>query len=297
MKVAIVGAGGVGGYLAFKLAESGVDPYLVARSAHGRAIAEKGLVLRTKEGRKRVALSHVADTPFDETMDAVLFCVKGYDLQAAAEAARPMIGPETLLLPLGNGVGNADVLKRLYPKSPVANGAVYIVSHIEAPGVVALGGKGAYVVMGMEEAETPQTLETLAQTLQKAGVKAKVADDIRTEVWRKYLLISVMATLTSCHDAPMGAILADHRDEMEGALAEVAAVGRAEGAKLGQEEIDNVFRQIEKLPYDAPTSMWLDFRAHRPTELETLTGYVVERAKAHDLEVPVMARCYEALKR
>ncbi|WP_456451746.1 ketopantoate reductase family protein [Hydrogenimonas sp.] len=295
MTLGIVGAGGVGGFLAATLAEAGEEVLLLARGRHLEAIRKKGLCvkIRDKERCARpLAAENAAD--FGKTADAVLFCTKGYDLKEAAEASAAMIGPDTLLVPFGNGVGNAEILKTIYPDNPVANGAIYIVSHLEAPGVVKVAGKGALAVFGVD-GEVPERVKRLGEAFEKAGIKTKVSGNITTEVWRKFLLIAALATLTSCYDMPMGAVLEKRRDELEAALGEIAAVGRAEGAALTEADIDNVFKQLAKVPYDSPTSMWLDFRAGRPTELEQLTGYVVRKADEHGIAVPVMRRCYETL--
>ena len=297
MKIGIVGAGGVGGYLAVRLAESGEEVFVVARGAHLEAIKKEGLhlFLRDEEHTARPAAS---DDPadFGTVMDAVFLCTKGYDLEAAAKKAAPMIGPETLLVPFGNGVGNAETLRRLYPRNPVANGAIYIVSHIEKPGVVKVAGRGAMAVVGTD-GPVPERVKELGDALKKAGIKTIVSDRITTEVWKKFLLIAAMATLTSCHDEPMGAVVEKHREELETVLDEILAVGRAEGARLDEDDKAKVLEQVAKVPYDSPTSMWLDYRAGRPTELEQLTGYVVRKAAEHGIEVPATTYCYEELKK
>ena len=297
MKIGIVGAGGVGGYLAARLAQSGEKVYLVARGRHLEAIRQNGLHLWLRDEEHVVRPAAVSDDPaeFGEKMDAVLFCTKGYDLRDAAKNAAPMIGPETLLVPFGNGVGNADVLRKRYSENPVANGAIYIVSHIEKPGVVKVAGRGAMAVIGVD-GPVPEKVKALGEALKRAGIKTIVSENITTEVWKKFLLIAAMATLTSCHDAPMGTIVEKHRDELEAVLDEILAVGRAEGAKLDESDKAKVLEQVAKVPYDSPTSMWLDFKAGRPTELEQITGYVVQKAGEHGIEVPKMAACYEVLK-
>lgn len=298
MKIGIVGAGGVGGYLAAMLAKSGEKVYLVARGEHLEAIRREGVRVETPGGDFSAKPHAVSDDPkdFGETMDAVLFCTKGYDLEAAALKAKPMIAPETWLIPFGNGVGNAEALRRLYPDNPVANGAIYIVSHIAGPGRVIVKGKGAMAVFGVD-GEIPEPLKRLGEAIAKAGIKTKVSGRITTDVWKKYLLIAAMATLTSYHDEPMGAVVEKHGEELDAILREILAVGRAEGADLDEEDIANVVKQMAKVPYDSPTSMWLDFRAGRKTELEQLSGHVVKSAEAHGIPAPVMRRCYEALER
>ena len=297
MKIGIVGAGGVGGYLAARLAKSGEEVYLVARGEHLEAIEKEGLRLVVRDEEIVVHPAAVSDDPadFGERMDAVLFCVKGYDLQDAAKKAAPMIGPDTLLVPFGNGVGNAQTLRSIYPQNPVANGAIYIVSHIQRPGVVKVAGRGALAVIGTD-GPVPQRLQALGDALKKAGIKTIVSDRITTEVWKKFLLIAAMATLTSCHDAPMGEIVEKHKEELRKVLDEILAVGRAEGARLDDGDKAKVLEQVAKVPYDSPTSMWLDFKAGRKTELEQITGYVVKKAREHGIEVPTIAACYEVLK-
>ncbi len=298
MKIAVVGAGGVGGFLAAMLARAAESVYLVARGKQLEAVRERGECVELN-GETLCATPHaVSDDPgdFGTTMDAVLFCTKGYDLKEAAERAAAVIGARTLLVPFGNGVGNAELLKRLYPDNSVANGAIYIVSHIKAPGLVAVKGKGAYAVFGVD-GEVPETLSRLGEAFKKAGIKSKVSDKITTDVWKKYLLIAAMATLTSFYDEPMGAVAEKHRDDLDAILREILSVGRAEGADLNEEDMANVIRQISKVPYDSPTSMWLDFKHGKPTELEQLSGYVVRKAAEHGIDVPVMRKCYETLKR
>ena len=297
MKIGIVGAGGVGGYLAARLAQSGEEVYVVARRKHLEAIKKEGLRLVMRDEEIVVHPTAVSDdaADFGTAMDAVLFCTKGYDLQDAAQKAAPMIGPDTLLVPFGNGVGNADTLRSIYPKNSVANGAIYIVSHIERPGVVKVAGRGAMAVIGTDS-PVPDKVKALGDALKKAGIKTIVTDRITTEVWKKFLLIAAMATLTSCHDAPMGEIVEKHRRELEDVLDEILSVGRAEGAQLDDEDKAKVLEQVAKVPYDSPTSMWLDFKAGRKTELEQITGYVVKKALAHGIEVPTIEKCYEQLK-
>jgi len=297
MKIAIVGAGGVGGFLATMLARSGEMVYLVARGAQRDAICKHGICVELNGETICAHPEAVSDDPadFGVTVDAILFCTKGYDLEKVAELVRPIVSKETLLLPLGNGVGNAEVLQRHFPDHLIVNGAIYIVSHIKAPGVVMVKGKGALVVMGVD-GEVPVAVEQLAESLKRAGIKTKVSGSITTDVWKKYLLISAMATLTSCYDKPMGAIVAEHADKLDAILHEILAVGRAEGAELNERDIEKVLDQVKKVPYDSPTSMWLDFKAKKPTELEQLSGYIVKKAKEHAIDVPVMAACYEALK-
>jgi len=298
MKIVVVGAGGVGGFLAVMLARLGEDVYLVARGKHLEAISKNGICVELNGELICSKPKMVSNDPKDFKIDAdvVLFCTKGYDLESAVRLVSSVVSKETLLVPLGNGVGNAKVLKQYFNSNPVANGAIYIVSHIKEPGVITVKGKGAFVVIG-EDREVSEPVKKFGEVLKEAGIKTKVSSSITTDVWKKYLLISAMATLTSCYDEPMGAIVEKHPEKLDAILKEILKVGRSVGAKLSFEDIENVLNQVKKVPYDSPTSMWLDFKAGRKTELEQLSGYIVNKAKEHNIDVPVMSNCYERLKR
>jgi len=297
MKIVVVGAGGVGGFLATMLSHLGKDLYLGARGKYLEAISKNGICVELNGELICSKPKMVSDDPADFKIDAdvVLFCTKGYDLESAAKLVSPVVSKDTLLVPLGNGVGNAKVLKQHFGSNIVANGAIYIVSHIKEPGVITVKGKGAFVVIG-EDGEATEPVKKFGELLKEAGIKTKVSNSITTDVWKKYLLISAMATLTSCYDEPMGAIVEKHPEKLDAILQEILAVGQAEGAKLSFEDIENVLSQVKKVPYDSPTSMWLDFKAGRQTELEQLSGYIVKKAKEHNIDAPVMSNCYEKLK-
>ncbi len=297
MKIAVVGAGGVGGFVAAMLSRSGEYVTVIARNSQKEAIERNGIVVRIGGESLLAAPSKVTDDPSSlcETFDAVLFCTKGYDLESAAASVKSMVDERTLLVTLGNGVSNARTVERIYPGNEVANGAIYIVSHLKEPGCIEVKGKGAYIVIGMDS-KMPKSVKKLAETLQKAGIKTKSSSEITTEVWKKFLLISAMATLTSCHDEPMGAVLKEHGNELDRILQEIAAVGVAEGAKLDEGDIERVREQVAKVPYDSPTSMWLDFRSGKRSELEELSGYVVKKGAEYGIAVPLMQKCYEELK-
>ena len=297
MKIAVIGAGGVGGFIAAMLARAGEYVCVIARNSQKEVIERNGIVVQIGGKSLCAHPSKVTDDPsnLSETFDAVLFCTKGYDLESAAVSAKSIVDEHTILVPLGNGVANAQRVKRTYPGNEVANGAIYIVSHLKEPGCIEVKGKGAYMVIGTDS-NIPSSVEKLAETLQKAGIKTKASGEITTEVWKKFLLISAMATLTSCYDEPMGAVLKEHGKELDRILREIMAVGVAEGAKLSIDDMKRVKEQIEKVPYDSPTSMWLDFRAGKKSELEELSGYVVKKGAEHNIAVPLMQKCYEELK-
>ena len=295
MRIAVVGAGGVGGYLAGKLVQKGLaDVHLVARGAHLEAIEKSGLQIRDVE--ETVTVHPDTTLPKEDIpLDAVFLAVKSYDFEAACAQIAPWIGDETLVIPLANGVDHKAKIETLLGRGVVCEGCVYIISHIEAPGVIRKKSPLFYMVFG-DTTITPK-MEALAAVLNESGLKTKLTADARTECWKKYLFIATFATLTACHELPMDVVYARYPDEVDRALDEIIAVARALGVSLGEAEKAKVIKQAQNLPEGAKTSMQLDFEAGKKTELESLTGYVVHEAAKHGISVPLMQACYEKLLR
>ena len=294
MQIAVVGAGGVGGYLAGKLVQKGLaEVHLVARGAHLEAIEKSGLKINDVEASFTVHPD--TSLPKEGTpLDAVFLAVKSYDFEAACAQIKPWIVDETLVIPLANGVDHKAKIEKLLGRGVVCEGCVYIISHIEAPGVIRKKSPLFYMVFG-DTTITPK-MERLATLLNESGLKTKLTADARTECWKKYLFIATFATLTACHDLPMDAVYARYPDEVDKALDEIIAVARAVGVSLGDAEKAKVLKQAQTLPKGAKTSMQLDFEAGKKTELESLTGYVVHAAAKHGLTVPLIQACYEKLR-
>ena len=294
MRIAVVGAGGVGGYLAGKLVQKGlVDLHLVARGSHLKAIEKSGLQIRDAE--ETFTVRPDTTLPKEGTpLDAVFLTVKSYDFEAACAQIAPRVGNETLVIPLANGVDHKAKIETLLGKGIVCEGCVYIISHIEAPGVIRKKSPLFYMVFG-DTTITPK-MEALAAVLNESGLKTKLTADARTECWKKYLFIATFATLTAYYGESMDAVFAKHRDEVDAVLAEIRTVANALGVPIGEKEIEKVIKQAQNLPEGAKTSMQLDFEAGKKTELESLTGYVVHEARKMGLEVPLMQKMYESLK-
>jgi len=294
MRIAVVGAGGVGGYLAGKLVQKDlVDVYLVARGTHLEAIEKSGLQIRDAEETFTVH-PNTAFPEEDVPLDAVFLAVKSYDFEAACAQVAPRIDDETLVIPLANGVDHKAKIETLLGKGIVYEGCVYIISHIEAPGVIRKKSPLFYMVFG-DTAITPK-MEILAAVLNESGLKTKLTADARTECWKKYLFIATFATLTAYYGESMDVVFAKHRDEVDTVLSEIRAVADALGVPIGEKEIEKVIKQAQNLPEGAKTSMQLDFEAGKKTELESLTGYIVHEAQKMGLEVPLMRKMYENLK-
>ena len=289
MRVAVVGLGGVGGYIAASLAKTSCDVVGFARGAHLEAIKKNGLRIVEDERSYSVALDVRALDEVEGSFDIVLFCVKSYDLALAYQAFENSLHPKSILLSFSNGVANGDTLRSL-SNAHVLDGCVYILSHIESAGVVCKKGKVfAAVFGGNAEATT-----SLAKLFDEAGLRYKTPPNIQEAIWKKYLFISAFATLTSYYDKSIGALMKENLQEVQTLLEEISSVAKAKGIDIS-DEVQKALDTAASLPYDASTSMHLDFQNHKQTELEVLSGFIVQEAQKYKIATPLMQRCYERL--
>jgi len=293
LKIAVVGAGGVGGYVAAKLAFAEVPVTLFARGKHLEAIQKEGLRVIEPDGEFR-AFPDTALPKVGEVFDVVFLTVKSYDFKSACERVAPFVSSDTLVIPLSNGVGHKETIQKYLPDVQVCDGCVYIVSHLKSPGMIVKKTPLFYMIFG-DEMISPK-MEVLAELLNASGLKTKLSQYARYDCWKKYLFIATFATLTSYYKMGMKEVYIEHRDEVEQLLSEIKSVAHAVDIPISVEDIAKVYKQAGSLPPNVKTSMLLDFEAGKRTELESLSGYVVHEAKRLGLEVPLMQKCYESLK-
>ena len=290
MRVAVIGLGGVGGYIAASFAKSGIDVLGFARGEHLKAIQTQGIKIVEDENCWDVDLDARAlddlDGYFEGSFDVVIFCVKSYDLVDSYEHIKSHIDEKTILISFSNGVSNGDRLREL-THSTVLDGCVYILSHIESPGTIRKKGKVFAAVFGGEEKAT----HTLAPLFEKAQLRFKAPDDIETAIWKKYIFIASFATLTSYYDKSIGYIYEHKKDEARELLREISNVAKDKGIDI-ETEIDKALQTASKVPYDSFTSMYLDFKNKKRVELESLSGYI---AKYEGVKTPLMQKMYEEL--
>jgi 2-dehydropantoate 2-reductase len=289
MRVAVVGLGGVGGYIASMLAKNGVCVVGFARGEHLKKIQNDSLkIVEDKETWHIDIDARVLDEA-DGYFDVVLFCVKSYDLTTSYKQISSYIDKDSILVSFSNGVSNGDTLREL-SDSVVLDGCVYILSHIQEAGVIRKKGKVFAAVFGGDKKAT----DTLLSIFEKANLRTKTPDDIKTAIWKKYIFISAFATLTSYYDKSMGYIYEHHKDEAKKLLCEIADIAHAKGIDI-YDEVEKSLSVVSKVPYDSSTSMHLDFQNNKKTELETLSGYIVKEGKRLGVKTPVMKKMYDKL--
>lgn len=302
MNIAVVGIGGVGGYYGGKLArryagQRDFQVTFIARGEHLREIRERGLQQITEEG----TFTAVPDRATDDAarcgvFDLILFCVKTYDLEESARLLNENIDERTLAISLLNGVDNAERLRVVLPQADVLNGCVYIGAQMVHPGVVRQAGGSCKLFFGPENGGN-HDYRMIERLLRDAGIKAEYREDIKTVVWEKYLFVSPLASATTYLNMTMGEFVehGESRRLLEGLLDEVELIARAQHVSLPEDIHKISLEKISLFPYEAKSSMQMDFEKGNRTEVETFTGYIVRFAKNHGISTPFHEEVYNYL--
>jgi 2-dehydropantoate 2-reductase len=299
MRIAIVGAGGVGGYLAARLAAAGQDVAVVARGAHLAALREHGLALKSGLGNVTVRPRAVSEDPATiGPVDLVVFSVKLYDTATAAEAIRPLVGPATGVITFQNGVDGPRVLADVLGEEHVIGGVVQIAAVIEEPGVIRHTGTMARYIIGELNGHRSTRIEAFASALGTAGVEHTVSDDVRREIWQKMVFLSTFSGVTALIRLPIGPIRSDPETFalLRGCLDEAIAVARAQDVGIGEDHIDRALAFLDGLPDQMKSSMLQDLERGRRLELPWLSGAIVRMGRGLGIDTPTHAFIVTALK-
>lgn len=307
MKIAVIGTGGVGGYLAAMLAyhlpqEDSVT--VVARGARGKSIEENGLIMHSALHGEILARPKVAlrtDALGDQ--DVIFLCVKNYSLENVLEELRGVVREGTILVTLLNGVDPGDRVRKAYPDNPVVDSVIYIVSYANPDYSIRHQSDFAKIRIGAKDAgarpEAAAAVETVAEVLQKAKVDCRVSRDIVEEIWKKFIVNCGFNVLTAAYDSNIGPLRADpeRSAEFEALSREACAVARAQGAAIPDDYEQRVIDRFYHVYTDEDSSsLQRDVHAGRPAEVETFCGYIVRASQALGLEAPVMTKMYQRLR-
>ena len=298
MRIAVVGAGGVGGYFGSKLARAGESVVMLARGRHLDAIRREGIrVQSTPEGESVAKVQAVDSFAGQPPVDMALFCVKSFDTRTAAEALRPVIGPSTGVVSLQNGVDNEEAIDDVLGPGVALGGAAYVFASIDAPGVIAHKFAGR-IVFGEMDGRVTDRATHLRDSLARAGVPVELATDIRRVLWEKYLLISAQAGMTALTRCPAGVLreTAESWRMYRQIVQELAAVARAAGVTLASDVVDAIMKQAAAIAPDAYSSLHHDLTQGNRLELEALHGHAVRLGERHGVPTPMVFAVYAALK-
>lgn len=302
LKVAVVGVGGVGGYLAGMLANALPHVSVTARGARGEAIREHGIVLHSDyNGEIRAVPEHVYGSTAElPPQDVIFLCVKNYSLAAACEELKGAVTAGTVVVPVMNGVDPAERAAALLGTGTVVSALIYIVAFANPDYSITQQGKFASLRIGIKDADQAQQEKTAlaGDVLAAAGIDVKISSDIEADVWRKYILNCAYNVATARYACPIGGLRADpvKSKEYEELLRECAAVAVKKGVRVGDEDVErNIFSFYHKLADTDTSSLQRDVEAGRPSEIETFSGYIVREGKRLGVPVPVSEAMYEAL--
>ena len=299
MRIAVIGAGGVGGAFGAALAKAGADVTFVARGAHLKAMRENGLRIEGGRGETLINPAQATDDPASiGPVDFVLFCVKLWDVESAGEAIKPLIGPTTAVIPLQNGIDSAERLVPILGAQAVMGGVAQISATIAEPGVIRQTGTFMRLIFGELEGGKSARGEAFLALCQKAGFDATHSDKIMTELWMKFILLATNAAITAATRTPLG-ILREDPDIFPlfaRASAEVAAVGRAKGIRLPDDAMEKAAGFLRHSPPTMMASMAHDLIRGNRIELPWLSGKVVSLGKELGVPTPVHEILYAVLK-
>lgn len=293
MRIAVAGIGGVGGYIGAHFCELQDEVIFLARGAHAEVIAEQGLLVRSDEGEMSAYPDKVVSADrLEGSIDLLLLCVKSYDIEDILVELSDNITSSTIIVPFANGVEHQEKIASLV-KAKVLHGAVYILAHKEADGVIIKKGKVFAALLGHPDYAEETAL--VSSLFRQAGLRHKTPDKIEEAIWKKYLFISAFGALTTYFDTTMRKVYELHHNWALTLLGEIADIAEAKGIEI-RDEVDKALKTASSLPEDASSSMHLDFQKGARTELETLCGYVVREGKKLRLPTPMMAKIYGVLK-
>jgi 2-dehydropantoate 2-reductase len=299
MRIAVMGAGGVGGYFGARLAQAGHDVAFVARGAHLAAMRERGLTVRSALGDVHLPSPVATDDPAAlSPVDIVLFAVKLWDTEPAAQAIRPLIANGGVVVPFQNGVDSVERIGAIVGAERVMGGVAQIAATIAEPGVIGHTGTMARLRFGPVLAAQRPVADALLAACNGAGIDAELVVDIRRALWEKFVFLAAFSGLTSVARQPIGVLRADAdmRNVLEAAMREAWAVGRAQGIALADDFVAQLMSFADGLPAEMKSSMLNDLVAGNRLEAPWLCGAVARMARAAGIPAPVHSTLYAALK-
>jgi 2-dehydropantoate 2-reductase len=299
LKIAVFGAGGVGGYFGGRLAEAGEHVAFVARGAHLEALRRDGLQVDSIAGDFRVRPVEAASDPTQiGPADVVLVAVKAWQVEDVARAILPLLGPTSMVVPLQNGVEAADQLATALGTQRVLGGLCRILASVAGPGRISHTGVAPRIEFGERDRRRSERVERLRGAFAKArGLSVSVPTDIEAALWEKFLFIAPVSAVGAVTRMPVGVFraLPESRALLEAAIREVFILARARGVGLRDQAVEATLAYVDSMPAEGTASMQRDILEGRPSELEAQTGTVVRLARAAGTAAPVNETIYRSL--
>jgi 2-dehydropantoate 2-reductase len=302
MRFAILGSGAVGGYFGAKLARSGQDVTFVARGAHLEAIRDGGLRVQSAKLGDFVARAPAeSDTRKVGPVDCAIVSVKAYDNATALPMLTPLIGAQTVVLTLQNGVDSAEDVAAVVGERHVLGGTTYVATALEAPGLIVQTGVHRSIIFGEvfgERGRITPRVQALADVLAAADIQTTAVADARVPIWDKFVYLAAFSGFTGASRLAIGHIWQHpHVREMFYACSrEIAAIAKAEGVEISANRFETLEDYMSGIPPTTRSSLLIDLEQGKRIEVEALQGAAVRRAARHNLPVPIISTLYALLK-
>jgi len=298
LRIAIFGAGGIGGYLGGRLSQAGEEVVLIARGEHLQAIRDHGLRVDSIKGDFVATPALATPNPTEAgPVDAVILGVKAWQVLDAAKAMRPMIGPETFVVPMQNGVEATGQLASVLGEKAVVVGLGGLVSYIVGPGHILHAGGEPYVSFGESDDSTSERTQRLLQAFLNAGVNADIPSNIHAALWSKLALMAANSGMGAITRVPSGQWrgLPGSWEMAQQIVKEVLAVAAGKGIEMPNDAFTSVKAKLEGSPPGGTSSMQRDLMDGRPSELEVQNGGVVRLGLEAGVPTPVNSFIYHSL--
>jgi len=298
MRITVMGTGGVGGYFGARVAHAGQDVHFVARGAHLAAIREHGLRVESPRGHLHLQGVQVTDDPASiVSTDLVIFGVKLWDTEAAAESIRPLVGEDTAVISFQNGVVKDDILKRLLGERAVAGGVGYIAATIAEPGLIRHTGAMQKLVFGEYSGQPSARLQRFAEACAAAGIDHELSPHIRRTLWEKFVFLVGLSGTTATVRTPIGPIRSHPRSRafLHDLMDEAVQVARAEGVDLPENFAADRLAFCDQLPAAMTSSMHHDLQRGSRLEAPWLSGDVVARGQRLGIATPCNRAVFDIL--
>ena len=302
MRFAILGSGAVGGYFGAKLAKSGQDVTFIARGAHLEAIRHQGLEVRSaKLGDFTVRAGAESDTTRVGPVDVAVVSVKAYDNATALPMLKPLMGANTVVLTLQNGVDSVDECAAVVGEPQVLGGTTYVATALEGPGLIVQTGVHRSIIFGEVFGDTSRItsrVQAIADVLAAADIQTTPVADARVPIWDKFVYLAAFSGFTGASRLAIGHIWKyPHVQDMFYACSrEIAAVAKAEGVTISPNRFDSLKEYMTNLPPTTRSSLLIDLEQGKRIEVEALQGAAVRRAAKHGVPVPIVSTLYALLK-
>lgn len=302
MRFAILGSGAVGGYFGALLANGGQDVAFLARGAHLEAMRGHGLQVKSAAlGDMLIHAPADSDPARIGPVDVVILAVKAYDNDTALPMLTPLLGPDTVVLTLQNGIDSADQVAAVVGESRVLAGTTYVATALEGPGLIVQTGSHRSIIFGEafgDRSRISPRVQAIADVLAPANIQVTAVADGRVPVWDKFVYLAPFSGFTGAARLPIGEIWKHPhvREMFYAASREIVAIAEAEGVRISADRFQTLEQYMDNIPPSTRSSLLIDLEFGKRIEVEALQGAAVRRAATHGIAVPIMSTLYATLK-